>query len=255
MRTEQVYITYRLTFESAFHFGTGLRDGLINRVVARDADGLLYVPGSTLKGVVRERCEQVAIGFGFSVVDVHATDWREAATDIDVVTRTFGSRFHPGHLYFDDVQMIDEDRKLFGADSASPLLEAEFKNWQTEERTQVSVSRVTGTAQSGRLFTSEYGIRDLRFDGQVTGMLTGIPLQCFYATGLGAGTYPLLLLVVGLLSLDRLGGSKSAGAGKVMCRLKELRVDGQPVSVKALVDELPALDQEIYALCKEEVLG
>lgn len=248
MRTERIHIAYQLMFASAFHFGTGLRDGLINRVVARDADGLLYVPGSTLKGVLRERCEQVAGVFDLPVLDSHTADWREATTDIDPCTRIFGSRFHPGHLYFDDAQMIDEDRTLFRATGDGALRDAEFKNWQTEGRTQVSMSRATGTAQHGRLFTSEYGLCDLRFRGQVTGVLTGVSLQW---TGLRAGTYPLLLLLVGLLSLDRIGGSKSTGAGKVTCTVEQLSVDGQALAVADLLDELPALDQEIYALCKE----
>src|SRR6266566_678685 len=59
-RTDRVQIDYTLAFETPFHFGTGTRIGLIDRTVVRDAEEYLYVPGSTIKGVVREHCEQLA---------------------------------------------------------------------------------------------------------------------------------------------------------------------------------------------------
>lgn len=59
-RTDRIQLTYQLTFTTPFHFGTGLRVGLIDRTIIRDHNGYLYVPGSTIKGVLRERCEQLA---------------------------------------------------------------------------------------------------------------------------------------------------------------------------------------------------
>ena len=60
MQTDRLWIDYDLTFATPFHFGTGIREGLIDRTVIRDDGGYLYVPGSTLKGVLRERCEHIA---------------------------------------------------------------------------------------------------------------------------------------------------------------------------------------------------
>ena len=54
MRTDRIHITYELTFTTPFHCGTGLRVGLIDRTIVRDNDEYLYVPGSTIKGIVRE---------------------------------------------------------------------------------------------------------------------------------------------------------------------------------------------------------
>src|SRR5690242_18289620 len=54
-----VQIHYALTFDSPFHLGTGISTGMIDRTVIRNADDYLYVPASTLKGVVREHCEQL----------------------------------------------------------------------------------------------------------------------------------------------------------------------------------------------------
>src|SRR5579875_3512909 len=57
---DRIQITYELTFDTLFHCGTGIREGLIDRTVVRDSKGYLYVPGSTFKGILRERCEQLA---------------------------------------------------------------------------------------------------------------------------------------------------------------------------------------------------
>ncbi|MBV9230775.1 MAG: hypothetical protein JOZ18_15815, partial [Chloroflexi bacterium] len=54
-----VQIDYILSFTAPFHLGTGIRVGLIDRTIIKDADGYLYVRASTLKGVLREYCERL----------------------------------------------------------------------------------------------------------------------------------------------------------------------------------------------------
>lgn len=49
-----------LTMESDWHVGTGAGGGAIDRVVARDADGLPFVPAKTLTGIWRDGCERLA---------------------------------------------------------------------------------------------------------------------------------------------------------------------------------------------------
>ncbi len=247
VKTEHIQIKYELTFKSAFHFGTGLRGGLVHRLVARDADGFLYVPGSTLKGVLRERCEQLAQLFDLQITSPHVEEWREAnRRNPDIVTRIFGSRFTPGQLYFDDAQMSESSRELFEADKKLDFLKPKLQAWQVERRTQVSLSRVTRTAQSGLLFTSEYGVPNLSFTGSIVGLLAGFPLN----SDDGKGTYSLLLLLAGLKSLDRLGGSRSSGAGQVKCQLIDCKVDGQGIAPNGLIEQLDEL--EYYQLVREE---
>lgn len=253
--TERVAIPYKLTFDAPFHFGTGLRRGLIHRTVAYNRQAYLYVPGSTLKGVLRDRCEQIARLFNLAAAEPHNIEderyrIREARTqDPDIISRIFGSRFKPGQLYFDDAQMVagagdDEADDYIGrADFDSPESRGRYKRRQVESRTQVSLSRRGRTAQSGRLYTGEYGLRRLRFAGQIYGHLTDFSLE-------EKGTYSLLLLLVGLLSLNRLGGNKSSGAGRVTIELERLLIDGQPVEVDSILDQLPFL--EYYPLEREE---
>ncbi len=249
MKTEHIQIDYELTFTSAFHFGTGMRGGLVHRLVARDADGFLYVPGSTLKGALRERCEQLAKLFDLQITSPHTEDFREAnRRDPDIVARIFGSRFMPGQVYFDDAQMTQSTRDLFETDTEH--LKSKLQAWQVERRTQVSLSRATRTAQSGMLFTSEYGVPNLIFEGSIVGLLAGFPLGSDKGN---KGTYSLLLLLAGLKSLDRLGGSKSSGAGQVVCQLTDCKVDGQVTAPDNLIKRLEEI--EYYWLVREEATG
>jgi CRISPR/Cas system CSM-associated protein Csm3 (group 7 of RAMP superfamily) len=248
IRTEEILLDYRLTFQSPFHFGTGLRAGLIHRTVSRDADGYLYVPGSTIKGALRERCEQLACLFDLRAVSPHGKEsaLAEFSSNPDIVTRIFGSRFQAGTLFFDAALLVKDDRQFFDHDDEQR--QAKYRAWQTEKRTQVSLSRLTGTARAGYLYTSEYGLREMRFDGRIYGTLTGFSLN----EDEPFGTYSLLLLLAGLCSLKRLGGKKSAGGGWCDCKVMDLMING--VEQEDPADWLTRLDElEYYQLAREEI--
>jgi len=240
-----------MTFDAAFHMGTGLRNGLIHRTVNRDSDGYLFIPGSTVKGVVRDLCSQTAMLFGFSPDDPHAAGSAEASPSSTIIELIFGSRFRPGRLFFDDAMLTDEDRELFEPPHHDPFMRdrhrAEFRGWQTEKRTQVSIWRPTGSAQAGRLYNTEYGIRGLRFDGRITGSLEG------YATLTTPPTnYSLILLLAGLYSVTRIGANKSNGLGSLAVEVHRLTVDGQVVESTQLLNELEQLEFEWYKMVLEE---
>ncbi len=275
MITEHIDLSYSLTFDAPFHFGTGLRRGLIHRTVARDHQEYLIVPGTTIKGVVRERCEQLGKLFNLHVVEPHDTQTdalriHEARIgDPDIITRIFGSRFRAGQLFFDDAALTrapftpedtSETDEYNETDESNPAVEyidrsyfdgyderdrGKYKLRQVETRTQVSLSRLTRTSKSGQLYTSEYGIRQLRFDGRIYGYLRG-----FRPDAMERGTYSLLLLVAGLRSIDRMGGQKSTGAGQVQIEIPQLLIEGQRVKIRSFLENLPEI--EYYWIEREE---
>lgn len=251
MLNQRIDLDYQLMFDASFHFGTGLRSGLIHRAVARDANGYLYVPGSTVKGVLRDRCGQIARLLGFPGDDPHAGQLREANRQRTIVEHIFGSRFQPGRLNFDDAQLVKEDEELFEPSYRDPDLRSrrriEFRNWQTENRTQVMLWRPTNTAASGRLFTSEFGIRGLRFDGKISGWLTGLGTLTDPPVN-----YSLILLLAGLMSLDLIGGSKSRGAGQLVCEIATLSVDSETKDPALILDNLHELDFDLLNLIAAE---
>ncbi len=254
--TDYVKIKYRLTFDSAFHFGTGLRNGLIHRTVARDKDGFLYVPGSTLKGILRDRCEQLAKLFELTAIEPHHESsglLESRYQDPDIVMRIFGSRFLPGQLYFDDAKMVKSppdkqpennsqrfiDKSYFDGERET----GRYKARQVETRTQMSMSRQTGTAKAGHLYTSEYGMRWLRFEGEIYGHLTNFQLP-----QLTQVNYSLLLLLAGLSSLDHIGGNKSVGAGAVQVDIYNLLLNeqkiGKPLDILKQLADLEGYELE-----------
>jgi len=257
MNKLHIQIDYCLEFKSAFHFGTGLRNGLIHRAIAKDKDDFLYVPGSTLKGVVRDKCEQILGLFELSAHEPHTEISRlyEAHPQPTLISRIFGSRFQPGTVYFDDANLVDAQKAWFESPSSNKDTKdekrSEYRARQIEQRTQVSLSRLTRTAQPGALYHSEYGMHGLTFHGEIKGVLKGTPLLDV------SGNFPLLVLAAGLLSIDRIGGNKSTGAGEVDCSILEnqLKVNGEDIQIDDLLEELPYLDKEFYTELREEAFS
>ncbi|MHB8597671.1 MAG: RAMP superfamily CRISPR-associated protein [Ktedonobacteraceae bacterium] len=229
-RTDRIRIAYTLAFKTPFHCGTGIREGLIDRTVVKDGTGYLYVPGSTFKGMVRERCEQLARLF-----EELDDDMRERIADphedkpallngfsrvTTMVTRIFGSHIQPGHLFFDDARQTNKEKSEYDARSNERGSKGRYKNLQLDSYTQVRINRLTRTAVPGALYTSEFGLKDMQFHGAITGWLecTSIDEQS------NSPTYSLLLLMAGLRIVDRLGGNKSTGKGQCSCEITQVKI-------------------------------
>ncbi len=242
MTRDFINIDYHIEFETPFHFGTGLRRNLLDRSVCRDANDYLYIPGSTLKGVLRERCEQIARLAGLCTVSPH--DDRGAIAgfrnNIDIVDRIFGSRYKQGELYFDNVTMVREDQEFFDSSQSSKC----YIHLQTEARTQTSISRLLGTVREQALFQSEFGIKALCFEGQIYGYLEGFHIDP------NKWSYSLLLLVAGICASDRIGANKSTGMGKYACQIQKMKVNDAKIEIEDLLKSLSEL--EYYQVAQEE---
>lgn len=230
-RTDSIRIDYKLLFESPFHLGTGLRSGLIHRTVARDAEGYLYVPGSTIKGAVRGRVTWLANLLGLPAREPHNMrgDLSEATATTDITTCLFGSRYVPGLLYFDDLVMCGEARDFFDRNAGSR--DRFYLPTQTQPRTQVSLSPLTRTARAGHLFTSEYGLPGLEFEGAIYGQVRGVP-----TFNDSRYTHAFLMLVAGLLCVDSLGAHKSTGAGRAAVAIDKVMMNGKNQDVQTLLE-------------------
>ena len=220
-----VQVDYELSFATSFHLGTGIREGLIDRTVIRDKSGYLYVPASTFKGVLREHCEQLLRFYisndqKNSVVSPHDryAALAEFGRSPTLISRIFGSSFYPGGLRFNDAKQEAEPSDV-------------YKALQVSVSTQVRIDHVTRIAASEALYNSEFGTRDLTFLGTIKGQLDCTPISSLAVTGYGeqaytfTPTYSLLLLLAGLLMVERLGGNKSTGKGQCNCTIRQLKLD------------------------------
>ena len=253
-RVDRVDLEYQLNFAMPFHFGTGMRAGLIDRAVVRDSKGYLYVPGSTIKGVVREQCEQLARFLGaendkhLRIGSPHVMRDAQAALQgygkqVPIITRIFGSQAQAGRLFFEDARQMEPE---FWDDPNvdDPEDKGKYSSLQVDVATQVRLDRLTRTAVPQALFTSEFGIRDLQFKGHIRGVLECFPLAFYEGAG-EAPTYSLLLLLAGLLMVERMGANKSSGKGKCTFKISNLTVGGKPYSEnewQSWMDQLYLLD-------------
>ncbi len=258
-KSDRVQISYDLAFKTPFHFGTGIRTGLIDRTIVRDGAGYLYVPGSTFKGVLRERCEQLARLYeelDEDMLNLIASPHEEGVAlrglgqKITMITRIFGSHNHSGRLYFEDShQTLDAkreyDENIHEVDEAiteEGKLEdgkGKYLGIQTELYTQVRLDRPTRTAVRGALYTNEFGIRDLTFQGNITGWLKCTPVDMSIRN---PPTYSLLLLLAGLHMVDRLGGNKSTGKGHCICNVTQVAINGEQIAREEWFSWLDHLD-------------
>lgn len=235
-RVDRVHLEYQLDFAMPFHFGTGMRAGLIDRAVLRDSKGYLYVPGSTIKGVVREQCEQLARFLGaedderLRIGSPHIMRDAQAALQgygkqVPIITRIFGSQAQAGRLFFEDARQAEPEFWDGPNIISEPENKGKYSSLQVDVATQVRLDRLTRTAVPHALYTSEFGIRDLQFKGCIRGALECFPLDQETEEAL---TYSLLLLLAGLLMVERMGANKSSGKGECSFKITELAVGGKP---------------------------
>lgn len=256
-RVDRIELTYELAFQTPFHCGTGLRAGLIDRAVVRDAMGYLYVPGSSIKGALRMHCEGLWRLYEQSDEDMQVGidsphDTKKAlwgmGNRITMVTRIFGSQRHPGRLFFDDARQSEENQRQY--DSREKGGKGKYQRLQTDLYTQVRLDRPTRTAVAGALYTSEFGTRDIVFQGNITGWLECTPREDIPKKP----TYSLLLLLAGLHALERLGGNRSTGKGKCRCNITHLLINGEPCTEEQWKSWLDHLDKlSFYPLLAENL--
>jgi CRISPR/Cas system CSM-associated protein Csm3 (group 7 of RAMP superfamily) len=230
---------YRLEFAGPVHCGTGLRAGLVDHTVTRGPDKAIRIPGSTVKGMARWQCEwlcRLAL----------PPEEREVSFDA-LIEDIFGSKARESTLFWDDAlpedllsgDALPEDAPPKDVPSEEPL-----KWYPGPSRTRVALSRLTRTAEPGRLFTREQAPEGMTFLGRVFGWLGGPPLPK------AAYTYGLPLLVAGLVLVDQIGAARSTGLGRCRTTLTCLQVNGQPVEPADIVRHID--DLEYYNIARQE---
>lgn len=260
-RVDRIQLSYKLTFQTPFHCGTGLRSGLIDRTVIRDAEGYLYVPGSTLKGALRMHCEGLSRLYEQDDADMleriasphngQIALWNMGLR-IPMVARIFGSQHHPGQLFFDDARQSKADKEQYDSqDRRDPQRKGKYQSLQTELFTQVRLDRLTRTAVAGALYNSEFGSKGFTFEGQINGWLECLPIEELN----DEPTYSLLLLLAGLHLLERIGGNKSTGKGGCHCTITNLLMNDRTYTDtdwRPWLDHLDVLSSYSSALRKQE---
>lgn len=207
---------------SDLHVGSGEALGTIDALVARDADGLPEIPGSTLRGVLRDSAERVAAaldaaqgGAGWSGL-VEAVLGSQPSVE---EARSAGPR--PGAVTIRSARLAGPVRAALG----DPALRATL----TSVRHQVAIDRRSGTAGDDLLRVIEVVRPGLRLTSEVT----------LDTARLGpAAAAARALLAAAAAATTRVGGGRRRGLGRVRSRL--LDEDGTELATDDLASLLGA---------------
>ena len=99
-------IIYKLEFFSYWHCGSGLSAGAdVDQLAVKDENGLPFVPGKTIKGLIREAAEELS---GLN------PDYYAAANDLDTVFGKAPSLDNPdsqGCAFFSNAEFPNSDKR------------------------------------------------------------------------------------------------------------------------------------------------
>ena len=218
-----IRIELGLQFQSKWHIGSGEGSLLTDRLIRRDARNWPYIPGSTLKGVIRESCEKLSRTLGFPDPGdphnrelTHPDAFRPLKKIDSFVEAIFGNNYEGGKLFFRDARL-----------ETGPLYPS-----STQSRT--CLDRMLGTAKEKHLFTIEYAL-PANFKTTVCGNHQDL----LYLTEEDP-PFAYCLLIAGILKVDRLGGDKSTGKGRVKMSMSSILYNGREIPLETVFEYLDA---------------
>ncbi len=221
----QVEIELSATLETPFSIGTGaMADSVADKPLVKDAAGRPFIPGSSLKGQVRHKCERIIR----ALVVPWPGRWRCEAPypdrmcrgpDLCPICRIFGSPWHPAPITFNNLTL-------------TTIVEEPPRDWEqlrsvraTDIRLGVGINRSRNVTAEELLYSTETYVPPLAliYRGRIWGTLEE--------------RREVALLLAGLRSVVALGGGRSRGLGWWRLEIA-VKLDGQPVSVYELLQEL-----------------
>jgi CRISPR/Cas system CSM-associated protein Csm3 (group 7 of RAMP superfamily) len=181
-------IDYQIQFYSEWHCGSGLSAGAdTDALVLKDKDGLPYIPGKTLKGLLREAAEEIQ-----SI----------SKQPSDIISQAFGrfdekDSFSQGTLFFTNATLNESERKTIIKEGLKPFL----------------YSRVASTA------IDDNGIAR---DGSLRSMETVLPCTLEGSIrGVEDDEYLISLLEKAMHYVKCLGVNRNRGLGRCDIKIKK----------------------------------
>ncbi len=209
----------------------------VDKATARDADGKLIIPGSTLRGRLRWECERIARALGWQVCDAPQPDTmcpyflppQNEQPQFCDLCEIFGSPAKRSTLWFGDATLKDDERLR-----STPILQQgkpanERRPFDAQIRPGVSISRARRAAFSERLFFTETSAPNARF--RFRAVIEGEPLSDKHRA----------LLLAGVRSLSLVSGGRSRGLGWV--RVARCVLDGDEITEARWKELLKPLEE------------
>ena len=183
-QTNTIYIS--ITFYSPWHCGSGLSAGAdVDELVVKDKDGLPYIPGKTLKGLIREATENyIAISGADHLAELLPTAF---GTELSGVTGTTGC------LHFSNATLSETERTAIVGHHAQDYL----------------YNKVTTTAIGDDGVAKDHSLRSMEVvvPCEMHAIITGVPAELREA------------MVKSFGWVKRLGQKRNRGLGR--CDIRE----------------------------------
>ncbi|MCX7700244.1 MAG: RAMP superfamily CRISPR-associated protein [Gemmataceae bacterium] len=206
----------RLTMESDWHVGSGMgRPGNIDRLIARDADDLPFVPAKTLRGIWRDACERLCRGLddGQNGAWSRMVDWLFGSQPALGPNDPTERHSNPANVPLGSAVQIRSAR------IPSPLLEnlahadRRLRQALTFVKPGVKIDRRSGSAQTDFLRFEEVARKGMILEADCR-----LTVRDARARELASA-----LLVASAKLVERLGGKRRRGTGR--CRLEVIGTD------------------------------
>jgi len=219
--------------ETPLHIGAGREEfGATDNPIIRDISGMPYIPGSSLKGVIRNIVEQYLRSKGEYVCDVFISDEEREKLESEgkepcLVCRIFGNTRLASHVRVFDARPLNGKMDNIGS------------------RTFTAINRILGVVNSGSLFDMEYVEPGSKFRFKM--IIDNIDLL-----GDDPRADPLLYVLCIMINVGfQVGGRKSIGFGHIKLEkgsfsVKKFSVkDGKLVLEDVTADVLKRLEERM----------
>ncbi|HDJ89260.1 MAG TPA: hypothetical protein ENG40_01025 [Thermoprotei archaeon] len=222
---ERYIIEYSIKTITPLHIGSGERIDIpkIDLPILRLSDGTIFIPGSSIKGVVRSELEEITSGLGFKIC-IENRGWDPVYSCSEekhcISCALFGSTEMSSRVFFRDAY-VSQDKGVF-------------------IKPGIAINRESKTTRKGSLFTSEYVNPGTIFKSEIV-FLNPEP-----------GMLGLLFLT--LKSVKSIGGHVSRGAGKIEINIEKIVVE-TPQTIVGLKSPVVYTGEELKKFiekCEEE---
>lgn len=137
-------ITYKVTMHSYWHCGSGLAAGAdVDALVIKDKDGLPYIPGKTIKGLVREAMNEIIALRGGEEPKDYVKLFGYLSKD--------GKEMEKSGSFFTNATMEDNN-------TTNQIKELELQQYLYESVANTTIDDETGTAKEHSLRKMEVAV-------------------------------------------------------------------------------------------------
>ncbi|HET9211219.1 MAG TPA: RAMP superfamily CRISPR-associated protein, partial [Thermoanaerobaculia bacterium] len=219
-------IDYTIVFDRSWRIGSGEAAGRhLDSLLRRDALGLPFVPGSTVRGLARDAARRLARALAIEVCDGTLGEDQGAAGRLCGVNRSglcplcalFGSPHREPGVGWGPARIVlaGAGGPVWEGEARSTLAQeaAQVPNLLTRGRSRTAVDEKSGRAADEQLFTQEEAVAGLELSGALEVEAALAPRE-------------VSLLVAALCFLREVGGGRRRGLGA--CRVRIAAADLTP---------------------------